>query len=324
MSKDGTAAAISNQPMPDLASSGLTAQTYWDGIHAVEQQEFSNAILIQEGSRVPLSKRITRTLKRALGPDIVRGISAYDDHLLWDVILPEYLPDLNGCSSVEIGSAPGDYSVQFCKRHGCIPYGVEYSTAGVDINRDVFRQNGFDPDNVIHADFFSDHFLAQHREKFDVVMSKGFIEHFEEVKPVIDRHMQLLKPGGYLIVTVPNLRGANYWLGRLFDEGAIARHNISIMRKAVYRKLFDDKNIKTLFCDYYGTFSFYLFTAGRSVVKRHLLWACHRLQPILNLGMRTIFGDRGAETSTFSPSLLYIGRKSASAGVVSRNWKMRY
>ena len=311
MPKSATSAAVS-KPMPDFASK-LTAQAYWDAIHAVEQQQFSNGVLIQEGSRVPVSKRITRALKRALGAKIVERISAYDDYLLWDVILPKYLPNLKGSKSVEIGSAPGDYSVQFCKRHGCIPYGVEYSSVGVGINRDVFRQNGFNPDNVIHADFFSDEFLGQHRETFDIVISKGFIEHFEEVKPVVDRHMQLIKPGGYLIVTVPNLRGVNYWLGRLFDEGAIPRHNISIMRKAVYQRLFDNKNLETLFCDYYGAFSFYLFTAGRSVVKRHLLGACHRLQPILNLGMRTIFGSKGPETPAFSPFLLYIGRKSACA-----------
>ena len=141
-------------------------------------------------------------------------------------------------------------------------------------------------------------------------MSKGFIEHFDDVKSVIDRHMQLLKPGGYLIVTIPNLNGANYLLGWLFDEGAIPRHNVTIMRRTVYQELFERQDLEKLFCDYYGTFSFYLFTAGQSAIRQHLLRACHRVQPLLNLSMRSLFRDKGAETGVFSPFLLYIGRKS--------------
>ena len=293
--------------------SKLTEQTYWDAIHVGEQSQFSTTVLNAQREHLPLRKRLTRAAKEILGSTTLDRMSAYDDYLLWNVLLPRFLPALKGASSVEIGSAPGDYSVEFCKRHGCIPHGVEYSTVGVELNRDVFAKNGFNPDNVIHADFFSDEFIAEHREKFDVVMSKGFIEHFQDVKPVIDRHMQLLKPGGHLIVTVPNLRGANYAFSRLFDEDAIPRHNITIMRKSVYRDLFDRPDLKPLFCDYYGTFSFYLYTGGRSSLRRHLLRLSHRFQPVLNLAMRSLLGPKGAETAFFSPFLLYIGRKSGSS-----------
>src|ERR1041385_1157917 len=284
--------------------SRLTQRTYWDSVHVLEQREFSDAVLIRESSHVPPRKRFTGILKKCLGRTILERISSYDDYLLWDVILPRVVPKLNGGSCVEIGSAPGYHLVEFSNRYGGNPYGVEYSAVGVEVNRDVFKQNGFNPDNVIHADFFSDDFIAGHKEKFDVVMSGGFIEHFEDVKPVVDRHMELLKPGGYLIVTVPNLRGANSLLSWLFDEGAIPRHNCKIMRKSMYRTLFDRKDLQSLFCDYYGTFSFYLFTAGCSVLRGCLLRVCHRFQPVLNLVMRTIFGRKGAETSMFSPFLM--------------------
>ena len=291
--------------------SKLTEKTYWDCIHAEEQDRFSSGSLTKEAFHLPGRDTITVSLKKLLGGTVLERISAYDDYLLWNVILPKALPNINGAKFVEIGSAPGDYSVEFSKRFGCIPYGIEYSAGGVELNRNVFKQNGFNPDNVIHADFFSDEFAAEYREKFDGVISKGFIEHFEDVRSVIDRHMQVLKPGGYLIVTIPNLSGFNYLLGGLLDEGAIPRHNVKIMRKAVYRDLFDRDDLQTLFCDYYGTFSFYLFTAGESSLKKQLLKICHRFQPGLNLAFRTIFGDKGAETGLFSPFLLYIGRKTA-------------
>jgi 2-polyprenyl-3-methyl-5-hydroxy-6-metoxy-1,4-benzoquinol methylase len=250
-------------------------------------------------------------LKKLLGPNIRERMSAYDDYLLWNVILPKTLPNIAGARFVEIGSAPGDYSVQFSKRHGCIPYGVEYSQSGAELNRQVFKENGFNPDNVIHADFFSDNLGAQYHEKFDGVISRGFIEHFDDVESVIDRHMGLLKPGGHLIISIPNLWGINYVLAGLFDGEAIPRHNTTIMRKSVYQRLFDRSDLQTLLCDYYGTFSFYLFTAGEnSHTQEELLKICHRFQPFLNLAFRTVFGDRGAENGWFSPFLIYIGRKN--------------
>jgi SAM-dependent methyltransferase len=178
----------------------------------------------------------------------------------------------------------------------------------------VFRESGFDPDNVIKADFFSEEFLSRYREQFDVVISRGFIEHFTDVSPVVQRHMELLKPDGHFIVVIPNLRGFNQLLAQMFDRGAIPRHNLQIMRKDAFANLFDCKQLEHLYCDYWGTFSFYLFTAEASSLRRSALIAGHRLQPILNFAFRTCFGDKGAESGLFSPYLIYVGRKRVLNG----------
>ncbi len=81
------------------------------------------------------------------------------------------------------------------------------------------------------------------------------------------------------------------------------------MSKSAYTALFHRSELQTLFCDYYGTFNFCLFTGGPSPIRNKALRLCHRLQPALNFAFRTACGDRGIETGTFSPSLLYIGRK---------------
>jgi 2-polyprenyl-3-methyl-5-hydroxy-6-metoxy-1,4-benzoquinol methylase len=39
------------------------------------------------------------------------------------------------------------------------------------------------------------------------VISFGFIEHFDNPENVIQKHLDLLKPGGILIVGVPNFTG---------------------------------------------------------------------------------------------------------------------
>lgn len=240
---------------------------------------------------------------------MVERLSAYDDYLLWNAILPRHFNPAPGSKVLEVGSAPGVFLVDLHKKYGCIPYGVEYSEAGVELNKSVFSQNGIDPANVIHSDFFSEDFRRQYKGQFDIVVSRGFIEHFTDVQSVVDRHIDLLNPGGYLIVSVPNLRGLNYVLARLLDSSAIPRHNISIMRKGAFMSLFQKPDLQHSFCAYYGTFSFYLFTAGRSRLQSMILKGAYTIQPFLNLAFRTFFTDKGAEQGFTSPSLLYIGRK---------------
>jgi len=289
--------------------SKLTEKAHWDVVHFEEQGWLFSPSSGTAGAGPPIRRKAAHAIKKLLGPASLEKMSGYDDYLLWDVILPKYVPRLNGGRVVEIGSAPGEYVLQFCRNRNGVPYGIEYSEVGIEVNRKVFRNHGYDPYNVIHADVFSEELTDQYKEHFDVVVSKGFIEHFEDLKPVIDRHFILLKPGGYLVVTVPNLRGVNNVLARAFDETAIPRHNTKIMERETYRTLFQREGLQERFCDYYGTFSFYLFTSSPSLLRRHSANAVYKLQPILNLAFRTFFGPRGAETSLFSPFLIYIGKK---------------
>lgn len=278
--------------------SKLSQEKHWNDIHTREKEGLSRS-----------HHTAADALKRLLGRTFRERMGAYDDYLLWKVIFPQHIPDLFAAKVVEVGSAPGEFLVRFGQTYGCVPYGLDYSEVGVEMNRQTFEKNGFNPDNVICADFFSIDFHDQRKEEFDAVISRGFIEHFTDVDAVIDRHMEILKPGGLLIVSIPNLRGVNYGLARLFDNGAIPRHNIGIMSKAAFRKLFDRQDLEAAFCDYYGTFSFYLFTADPSKLKQMGLKLSHRLQPFLNVAFRTILGNKGYEHGFFSPTLLYIGRK---------------
>jgi 2-polyprenyl-3-methyl-5-hydroxy-6-metoxy-1,4-benzoquinol methylase len=50
---------------------------------------------------------------------------------------------------------------------------------------------------------------------FDVVYSAGVAEHFEDQRAVVAAHLRLVKPGGWLVITVPNLDGIQ---GRFFRQ----------------------------------------------------------------------------------------------------------
>lgn len=248
-----------------------------------------------------------------MGKRLFDLVSPYDDYLLWRVVFRRYLPaSCNGLSVVEIGSAPGDFLVRFARIFGATPYGIEYTSHGAERNRNNFSLNGLDPDNVIEADFFSQEFLDTHGERFDIVISRGFIEHFQDAEAVVSRHAAVLRPGGLLFVQIPNLRGVYYSWTKAFNPTQLPLHNLDIMRLPRFRKLFEKQPLEVLQCSYFGTFSFWLFTAPYDArwlnrVVRMLI----TLQRGLNLLFRVAFAGRGCESAMFSPNLLFVGRKKS-------------
>jgi SAM-dependent methyltransferase len=140
--------------------------------------------------------------------------------------------------------------------------------------------------------------------------SRGFIEHFADPSDAIARHFNLLKPGGLLIVSIPNLRGLNHICSWLFDRDVLAIHNLSIMNRRRFEALFAAKALERLHCGYFGTFNVRLFNAkgrfGRLLMRVSSPW-----QAPLNLAFRTLFGARSLETPWSSPNLIYVGRRTS-------------
>jgi 2-polyprenyl-3-methyl-5-hydroxy-6-metoxy-1,4-benzoquinol methylase len=275
----------------------LADKTYWDGIYRSRSEASGPAPGTQQ--------------QRESGHGLFRS---YSDWLLWDVILPKYLPRRAGARVLEVGSAPGNNLVRLHRLFGYVPYGVDYSDTGVAVNRQVFAQQGLPAENVIHADFLSEPFHAQYRGFFDVVMSAGFIEHFDDPRAVVNRHWDLLAPGGYLVISIPNLGGFNRTLQGTFDRRLLAIHNLQIMSKGTFAALFEREGLAPLFCDYLGTLNFGLFVAPKWSAPWFLLSSCKALQVLMNPILRVLFGRRGCESPALSPYLIFIGIKTTRGG----------
>lgn len=289
-----------------LSANQLTERTYWDTVHG-DPGSRPEAAAVHVNA--PIGRRLKSRLKRVLGPAFMETMGNYDDYLLWNVILPQFLQNRAGQSVVEIGSAPGEFLVALHRRFGLVPYGIEYSPAGADLNRRAFATSGLDPGHVIEADFLAPETHIPYRGFFDIVISRGFIEHFTDPADVVAKHFSMLKPGGLLIVGIPNLRGLNHLLSWIFDRHVVAMHNLSIMTRDHFAALFSGNLITPLFCNYYGTFNFRLINARPTSSLRFILALCWKVQPALNLTFHGLFGRRGAETRWSSPNLLFIGVK---------------
>jgi|GEM_PF-925652 len=251
--------------------------------------------------------------KSPLGKKILGYMNVnYHDYLLWENIYKKYMPRSKKAKILEIGSAPGNHLARLYRVFGFTPYGVEHSKRGVELNRNVFMRHGINPDNVIYADFFSDEFQDRYKGFFDIVISRGFIEDFSDgdARSNIEKHVNLLNKGGYLFVSIPNMRGVYYLWARIFDRKLLSEMNREIMRQEKFRELFDDNVLLTLFRGYYGTFSCGgRFSYRRDFATKILLAFLNGIQRILNVAFRLILKDKGAESRLFSPYLLYVGVK---------------
>jgi len=278
----------------------LTEKEYWNSKHVNSvHTELEN----------PYREKLKEIFRKIVGEKIFRYmIENYGEYLFWQ-ICRRYLSPKKRLKILEVGSAPGYHLVKFSQMFGYIPYGVEYSKKGVELNREIFSLCNINPNNVIYSDFFSNNFLTEYRNYFDIVMSLGFIEHFSDVKNVIRKHINLLKKGGICLITIPNITGINYLLALLFNRRLVRMHNLEIMKKETLKRLFEDSALRISYLNYYGTFDFGLFQTENYSLLRYLHEICGYLQYILNLVFHILFKEKGLENKLFSPHLICIGRK---------------
>ncbi len=279
----------------------LTPRDYWEGLHRAPAAPGGG-----EPRRGPRS-----ALQGLLGPSAAAFLhgGGHRQYLIDEVLLAPYVPSRPGWSLLEVGSAPGRRLLHLSRRFGCLPFGVDFSAPGVEASRRAFVQAGFDPENVLLADFLLPDFQRARRESFDVVFSIGLVEHFEDARTAVAAHAALVRPGGLLVVAIPNLLGVNRWLTRRFDPDALDRHNLAIMRRGAFEGLFEGLGLIPLFGGYVGTFPLGLLHAPAAGWRRRILRAGWRVEALAELALWALLGTRHPRARWISPYLAYVGRR---------------
>ena len=96
----------------------------------------------------------------------------------------------------------------------------------------------------------TDFFNFSTDRKYDIVFSLGFIEHFNNTRDVILRHVDLLASGGLLLIVLPNLLGLNGWIQRRFDKENYDAHNLKSMEIDRLKKIMATFSLKDLRVEY--------------------------------------------------------------------------
>lgn len=162
--------------------------------------------------------------------------------------------------AIELGGFPGYYTL-FLKKY----LNVESTLFDYFIHREVLQRVlernglGIDDIGITEADLFN----YEPKKEFDLVLSCGLIEHFNDTKDVIGRHINFLKPGGTLFITLPNFRGVNGWVQKIFDRENYLKHNINCMNPDLLAKTASELGLKSVKAHYWGGFSVWLENKGQ-------------------------------------------------------------
>jgi SAM-dependent methyltransferase len=188
------------------------------------------------------------------------------DTIYFAEILEQHLKPDPAKSVLEVGCAGGEYLCYLAKQFRFIPFGVDFSDK-IKKTGDLFAFNGMAPPTLYLADFFN----WQPNRTFDVVLSVGFIEHFEDTHKVIQKHVDLLAPGGKLIITLPHFAHMQYVFHWLIDRENLRVHNTRMMRLPVIRKALEGLPVRVEHLDYFQTFGFWTerktWNAGQKIIK---------------------------------------------------------
>jgi SAM-dependent methyltransferase len=180
-----------------------------------------------------------------------------------------YLPQDKSLSILEIGGSPGQYLAYFHRTKGYQLNCLDYSKIGCAKTHENFSLLGLEG-NVYECDLFA---KSLNLPKFDIVLSLGFIEHFSDTNLVIEKHLDLLKPQGILVLGVPNFIGINHFFLKHLAPDLLSKHNLKVMDLRQWQNFEETFNLEPIFKGYVGGFHPSTFNRieKKSVVNLFLL-----------------------------------------------------
>ena len=99
---------------------------------------------------------------------------------------------------LEVGGGSGRDSAGIAAAGGKVTV-VDYADQALKTTREVLRRQNL-PGNLIRADGFH---LPFPDNSFDIVFHQGVLEHFEDPLPFFRENVRVLRPGGLLLIDVP-------------------------------------------------------------------------------------------------------------------------
>ena len=176
------------------------------------------------------------------------------DYVFGD-ILAKLIVDNGVKNAIELGGFPGYYSIYLKKYQNLNTTLFDYYVHD-GLVKELLAVNGLkDGDiNIIEADLFS----YKPEKLYDMVLSFGLIEHFSSTASIIETHMQFLKPGGVLFITLPNFTGVNGWVQRKFDIENYNKHYIDCMNPVFLADNCKKLGLKNVGSYYHGKFTVWL------------------------------------------------------------------
>lgn len=154
--------------------------------------------------------------------------------------------DTQGRKVLEIGCARSIWLPYFAKEFKFKVYGIDYSEAGCEQAIQSLANEGV-AGEIVCADFFSP--PQSMMGVFDVAISFGVVEHFQNPDKCIAAFSKFLKPGGLLFTNIPNLCGLNGFIQKMINRPIYDIH-LPLDKESLIRS-HQINGLKIISCDYF-------------------------------------------------------------------------
>jgi SAM-dependent methyltransferase len=206
---------------------------------------------------------------------------------------------------LEIGCARSQWLPYFAEEYGFRVEGIDYSEKGCRLAEGTLARAGAEG-RIVCGDFLSppDEML----DRYDVVVSFGVLEHFEDSRSCLQAFAAFLKPGGTLITFIPNLVGFNGAVMKRLSREVYDLH-VPLSREDLAQAT-EGAGLVLEECRYFLLASFNVVEVGHlrprpvGTVLRYLLWWASKS---LWMAQRAAFPS--ATSPFLSPYILCLARK---------------
>lgn len=146
---------------------------------------------------------------------------------------------------IEIGCGASHWLPYFHRAFGYDVSGIDCTVAGIRLSQAILGRAGVSG-RIVQGDLFepSPDWIGQ----FDVVVSFGLVEHFENISQIVSACARYLSPGGQMITLVPTMRG-RYSLAYRLLPPAVCRKHIPHSRETL-AQAHTDIGLKVTHSDY--------------------------------------------------------------------------
>jgi len=118
-------------------------------------------------------------------------------------------------------------------------------------------------------------------DKYDLVCSFGFVEHFRNWEEILVKHVGLIAPSGWLIVATPNFRGlVQRLLHAYLDRNNMMRHNLAAMNTRQWARIVERAGLSVKFSGCFGGFDFWADPVDLSFVQKKVLNGVASVLPV--------------------------------------------
>ncbi|MHA8065246.1 class I SAM-dependent methyltransferase [Aquirufa sp. ROCK2-A2] len=202
---------------------------------------------------------------------------------------------------IEIGGFPGYYSVWASKELNLSATLLDFVILPELVDQLKVANNCTGNVSILEKDLFSNE--NNLHNSFDIAISNGLIEHFEDTKDIIKRHIDFLKPNGTLFISLPNFKGLNGWFQKTFDLDNYNKHYIPCMEIGFLENICRELDLVHINVEYTGGFMLWLENENKQP-----LWV-KLFKKACWLPLKIFFKIIPIESQLFSPFILITAQK---------------